>query len=535
MLEVLRMPSSAATDGLRCESYRTTPRVLSDDEDAVKLRRESEVDTDRVQGDAEIARQRDGIRSAPPSHFSTQLCESLTEKLLEHSEQRSLDDTLVFESSVFDDWCEAASGWRHVVPYPKYVNKPNPNNKVESVQKKQSSGRRVSVRCVDDDFASDPLCPSWKANVEPVTYRYIPNNGCYRINKSTSRDPREWLAALRKTRSERVLVTPEVRQTQRTLKKDLDSHFKGGAEPVMEQRSEPSVSDKPSTEQVSLFSSKRLAPREQLMVKSASDLFMENFNSRLSALEKEIQTSYPAVQSKKPPDTTSSVNPATVSFRQKIKEARQPVTPKASIQSTQAGSPNISEDLFTVIPIMGKPEIPLRPLEKLTPKQKQMEQNFDVSFDEPQSPSDTQGDDTNIILASATSQPQSSQRDSDSNQGINTARSAIAMTNFDIEKMRMRPPLERHVPLRSDFHKSRSFLVPQGHGLPPSGRRGAMRYAHTRDLDQASISTVAEESVMGDMRAPGRIQEKQLDPVSGGLPEIMGKRLSVTLTSHRLL
>lgn len=560
MVEVLRMPSYAATDSLQCESY-TTSRAQSDEEDCgVDLKRDAEPVTNRGRADDKIVRQRDGVRSAPPSHFSSTLCENLTEKLLEDSEQRSVDDTILFESSVLDDWCEAASGWRHVVPYPKYVSRQPQQSKAESSIKK-GSGRHVSVRCVDDDFGNDFMCPAWKANVEPVTYRYIPNNGCYRNSKSNSRESREWLLA-RKSRAERAVgnVTPELRQAQKALKKDLDNHFKGGSDSNSQLSSQqpqqapqqpqplPEQSDKACTQQTNStakpeggqskkysYSGKQLLPKEQLLMKSASDLFMENFNSRLSALEKEIHTSYAPVQSRKPQDMTT-IHP-TLNLTKKIREARVPDTPKSMTQTILDSNPNISGDLFTVIP-MCKPEMPLRPLEKLTPKQKQIEQSSGTGMSMPQSLSSTPEIQTKIILASAATQPQPTHRDSDASQGINTARSAIAMTNIDIEKMRMRPSMDRHVPLRPEFHtRAKSFLVQQGHAMVPTARKQAMRYTTMAETnaDQNAVRTIGEESVMDGVRATGRTGDKQFDSMGGNLPEIMGKRLTVGTTSHRLL
>ena len=118
------MPSHNGIDQLKCESYTTTPRST------LTSSRLGKSDKD-VSEDASVhsATPKDRVRSAP-SHFSTHLTESLTERLVDNSEQWSLDDCLISESAVHDDWSEAAFGWRIVTPYAKYVTgKALPRNK----------------------------------------------------------------------------------------------------------------------------------------------------------------------------------------------------------------------------------------------------------------------------------------------------------------------------------------------------------------------------------------------------------------------
>ena len=548
MLKVCIMPSHSS-ETLRCESY-TTPRSVGIDSSLSKrvTKDPDEEANNSVVSPARDVKNRDGVRSAP-SHFSPQVSQNLIERLVDNSEQCALEDTLVFESSVFDDWSEAASGWRVVVPYPKYLTQQPPiRHKSESALKKASVSSRTAVRCVDEDFNDEQVCPAWKANVEPVTYRYVPNNGYYRSHKSSNRDLREWLS-VKKYKSEKSVVTPEVRHVQKTLKRDLEYHFKvpneentAAVQKATIQYHDSAVKPKQGDQRDRSHDvpniAKRLPAREQQLVKSASDLFMENFNTRLNALEKEIHTPYTPAISKKPSDSPA-LNHSPIQITKKLKEVRITDTMKPTIQSTKRHGGNFGQDLFTVIP-MCKREVPLRPLEKLTPKQKQMEKGSsrerspspEVHSQQEEEDEVEEEEDLVIMLASATTQPPPLPRDTDSS-GINTARSAIAMTNFNIEKM-------RNIPLGSEFSdKQKSFVVQKGFGQA-TVRKGAMHYRVTNNNGRSpeQASSVDEEMSTGEFvpQIERRI-EKEIDPIGMGstLPEIMGKRLTVTTTTHRLL
>ena len=544
------MPSHSS-ETLRCESYSTPRSVGVDGSLGKEVTKDPDEETDHtVIPSARGVKNRDGVHSAP-SHFSPQISQNLTERLLDNSEQCSLEDCVVFESSVLDDWSEATSGWRVVAPYPKYItHQPPSRHKSESALKKARVSSRTAVRCVDDDFSGEQLCPAWKGNVEPVTYRYVPNNGYYRSHKS-SRDMREWLT-VKKNKSGKCVVTPEIRQVQKTLKRDLEYHlFKVPNEEntaaventTAVQYQEPTVTpvqaqgDQKDRSHYFTHTSKRLPAREQQLIKSASDLFMENFNTRINALEKEIHTPYAPAVGKKLKESTLNHSPTQIT--KKLKEVRIPDTMKPTIQSTKQHSGNFGQDLFTIIP-MCKREAPLRPLEKLTPKQKQMGKHSsremspsqDVQFQ--QEEEEEEEEDMMIMLAAATSHPPPLPKDADSgssNTGINTARSAIAMTNFDIEKM-------RNVPLRTEFGgKPKSFVVRKGSG-PVTLRGGAMHYSVTNSNGRTpELAASADEEISTENFTPPieRHIGKKMDSMAPTLPEIMGKRLTVTTTTHRLL
>ncbi|KAK7115153.1 uncharacterized protein [Littorina saxatilis] len=539
MLQMCTMPSHS-------ESYATPRSGCTESSFDKNVKKDSEETSSPSPSNASSAR--DGVRSAP-SHFSQAVSQALTEKLVDNSEQCSLDDILVFESSVLDDWSEAASGWREVVPYPKYISgQPPPRNKSETSLKKGHPSSRTMIHCIDEDFGDDQYCPPWKANVEPVTYRYVPNNGYYRDNKN-NRGIQDWHSQ-KKSRSGKSIVTPEMRQAQKTLKRDLENHFKGSGEENSTTATQEPV-EKPQQTQAQqreicteiTHSIKRLPAKEQQLMKSASDLFMENFNTRLGALHKEIQTPYGPIITKRV-DFSNFPNHSPTQITKKLREVRANDTMKSTIQASRQHSANFGEDLFTVIP-MCKPEVPLRPLEKLTPKHKQMEKS--ASRDRSPTPKlvsqadELEGDDYDeedidddeemmIMLAAATTQPHSFPKGAEPS-GINTAHLALAMTNFDIEKT-------RNVALPADYsgRKPKPFVVGKAGG-PSSQLSGAMRYTLTNSAQTQEQAATGGEGIPGEEFYPNmeRRMEKEVDSMGASLPGIMGKRLSVITTTHRLL
>ena len=197
---------------------------------------------------------------------------------------------------------------------------------------------KAVVRCVGDDFDSFPT-PHWKSNVEKGTYRYIPDNGSYRTVKLMYDDRKEWYT-VRKKRPEKVSTTwhhsykKMQREMKRQLKKDISASDKSDTSRSSTRNSfwdsEPnsgensSRSEKQVTRQENSKSPERpiyrvkstksdgamvekgrkmktihesepsspmphySIPSGAQMLKSVSDLFIENFSSRLHALEEEM-------------------------------------------------------------------------------------------------------------------------------------------------------------------------------------------------------------------------------------------------------
>lgn len=261
--------------------------------------------------------------------------------------------------TISDDWNEAVTGWKSVVPIPKLVTNNNPvvkkrktvdrsltefnfggtpYSQSEDFWSNSSTEFKSVIRCVGDDFDSFPT-PHWKSNVEQGTYRYIPDNGSYRTVKLMYDDRKEWYT-IRKTRPEKVSTTwhhnykKMQREMKRQLKKDLSSPDRSDTSRSSTRAScrdsEPNSGDNTSrseNQSKSQNNSQKLekplyrvkstksdgaviekkgkmrtihesepcspmphysVPVGAQMMKSVSDLFIENFSSRLHALEEEM-------------------------------------------------------------------------------------------------------------------------------------------------------------------------------------------------------------------------------------------------------
>ena len=198
---------------------------------------------------------------------------------------------------------------------------------------------KAVVRCVGDDFDSFPT-PHWKSNVEQGTFRYIPDNGSYRTVKLMYEDRKEWYT-VRKKRPEKVSTTWHhsykrmQREMKRQLKKDIatsdrsdtsrsstrnsfwdsepnsgenssrtenpgihQEHSKSPDRPtyrVKSTKSDGAIVEKGrkmktihESEPPSPMPHAYSIPTGTQMLKSVSDLFIENFSSRLHALEEEM-------------------------------------------------------------------------------------------------------------------------------------------------------------------------------------------------------------------------------------------------------
>ena len=275
-----------------------------------------------------------------------------------------------------------------------------------------STEYKAVIRCVGDDFDSFPA-PHWKSNVEQGTYRYIPDNGSYRTVKLMYDDRKEWYT-IRKTRPEKVSTTWHhsyrklQREMKRQLKKDLSSSERSDTSRsstrtdtrASQMDSDPnsgeytSRSEKQGKNEDGLLSQDRplyrvkstksdgaviekgkkmktihesepcspmshySIPNGAHMIKSVSDLFIENFSSRLHALEEEMNKDSKWLRK-------NSEDIAKLQSRTKHKDYT-----KANLKDTMNGalrlppkSETLTTDVFSV-KSMGQKE--LKPLEKTT-------------------------------------------------------------------------------------------------------------------------------------------------------------------------
>ncbi|ESO95001.1 hypothetical protein LOTGIDRAFT_160756 [Lottia gigantea] len=258
----------------------------------------------------------------------------LTEQLLEISDEENL---YFFNKPISsDDWSEAVSGWKASPPYPKYV---------QSSRKRKPVGNSDMygiVRCVNDDD-SDHYLKFWRAAVEPLTFRYVPNNALYRLNKFTQIDG-EWYT-VRKNKPEKVL-----NGSQHSPKNNRESRSKKRVPRMRsEARSQSTNSDGALTRRANRV--KNLLPyHPEFLQKSASDLFMENLDSKLNQVENQVKQN---MQNKK------------IVTKQSNEHLYRPKSKNMVVSFEVVDSNNDACSISSSIASQT-----LRPLEKVTPKQR---------------------------------------------------------------------------------------------------------------------------------------------------------------------
>ncbi|XP_064611870.1 uncharacterized protein LOC135475855 [Liolophura sinensis] len=219
-----------------------------------------------------------------------------------------------------------------------------------------------NIRCVDEDYISAVVVAEWKANVEPVTYRYVPNNGSYRKTKNLKRDDTTFERKVPLSWHQRKLQKEIQRDLKRglTLQRPLIS--KPEAENVASRNGqlnrERSKSDV-TLEYNAARAHQRLSPvllpalDDSLVLHAVNDKFIETFTSRLSALDEEIQRDAKLYRKSRPEDELKGAF-----TRARIKDSR--VAP--------LGAEALTNETFSIKPLRGRPQ--LRPLEKVTPQQR---------------------------------------------------------------------------------------------------------------------------------------------------------------------
>ena len=419
----------------------------------------------------------------------------LVDQLIEAGENQTLLDDVpgAEEEEHQHHLAEFVYGWGppSLPPRPHQVKKATQPRRSQRQAQSDINTANMVVRCLQEDFNPDHHKIAWKANVEPGTYRYICNNGIYRSTKFAKQDS-EWVTAKRsRFASERhVSLNPEVRQAQRSLKKDLSQHFQrmhtehlklqteasppqGSRSPVSsrvdgklpyaesplalgnsaafcrEPSSDktngisvascltppsgrthgtlaPSYPEPPSSRTLEISAQSLEPPSARYLgntapqpsrnsashaityaeysrsnnnlkiSKSASDLFLENFSTRMTAIENEEKgQAGRRSQSPEPKSGLSSV--------------QAPLGGKKSVEAVTTSEPgrflvkqveDISKDVFLVRPVV-RAEQPLRPLEKLTAQQRNQERNGSASEKLNMSSSNTTSPDRESLVSTS--------------------------------------------------------------------------------------------------------------------------------------
>ncbi|KAH9509475.1 hypothetical protein Btru_045992 [Bulinus truncatus] len=171
----------------------------------------------------------------PCTYLQEYRTRSLVDSLVDSGENLALMDKVM---GLKDDEQpdSVMCGWGNATCLPRQAPSASRGQGVRRKASKLSASdidlSNVTIRFVSEDFSVDHHRSAWKAIVEPGTYRYIPNNGHYRMTKFSAFGP-EWVTVRRSRLTEQApLSSLDIRQTQKLLKKDLDSNFK--LRPVME-------------------------------------------------------------------------------------------------------------------------------------------------------------------------------------------------------------------------------------------------------------------------------------------------------------
>lgn len=450
--------------------------------------------------------------TSPTSDFQVQITvpvpesssRELVDVLLEDGEHTALLDSVAIGTDDVDTHHldEAVTGWGCSVFLPRSLAKQNPPLNARG---KKASHNKISypmdidttnirVRCVGEDYIGDHHKSAWKANVEPGTYRYITNNGIYRSTKFANTG-NDWVTVKRSRHPEPCSVAPEVKHVQRTLKKDLnqmlrtseveqsnnynsfhkdDNDYRNSQSNSKEMDVRHSSSTNSISESAQPFHRMTISSgvafseptdrpstrdpfKDPQLIKSTSDLFIENFSSRMDALQKTEMAEIQATAS----------------------APRTPVTPlkigskhngNGDAASQSKAEDDLAKDVFTVksVPkVTSNDQLPLRPLEKLTPQQRSMDRGSESECST-HSHSTVRGDNDSPLLPSSfmnamnafsqlqykhirgsknRSGPSTYRGDHNAsanstisdNDSLSSVRNALSMTNTSIERMRMRP------------------------------------------------------------------------------------------------
>ncbi|XP_013062420.2 uncharacterized protein LOC106051762 [Biomphalaria glabrata] len=374
----------------------------------------------------------------------------------------------------------------------------------------------LTVRLVSEDFIVDHLRSAWKANVEPGTYRYISNNGHYRMTKFSAYGP-EWSTMRRSRLTERSSVASfDVKQTQKILKKDLESNFK--LQPVLE--SPPSS-------------------HNQSLPQSNGDGNLNSFS--VSKTEKVSETLSSRTDFERSNHARSEVPEKRVDSAPSLGTRQHNISGNIHYHSLQNSiSQRIPLDSF-YINGMVRADTVLRPLEKLTPFQK----HIDRRMSEPNKQAEVTPSTQAVSLVNSTG----SSRKAPGHDAASAHLMGQAETDI-LSRLRNRfnvPPKDDGKPgmyslLHNNVIKDYSRLLTEKANAPLLGAvNGTVKSlaAHRRAPmpSKANGSGHLQGSGIGELgkRAPLDTSANPTIDTDFALPEISGKRIAVAATLHHRL
>ncbi|OWF45107.1 uncharacterized protein LOC110457454 [Mizuhopecten yessoensis] len=488
----------------------------------------------------------------------------VTSSLLDFSDGSKHTDKCTFKKKLSCDWAEAVTGWQNIVPSPQYVPhhvsnviKKRKSEKLPEWQRSANSDHfadmlgensKAGVRCVGDDFENFPV-PPWKANVEQGTFRYVPNNGFYRTIKFLTFDERrEWFTVTKK-QPEKVSMSWQNKRFQKELKRQLRREFSNYHH--YRQRQSPSVSmhesvettsENPSARSESRKSNRRIksthsqssttsqisepqlrpsessiksAPVYSQLQKSTSDLYIENFTHRITALEEELKRDSRIARKnqEEPLATKNNQKPKPYSVKDLAQKQREKdTTPRQAPASKEV----MPKESFVIKPVGNRD---LKPIEKSVPVAQYSNADGDKAQHVTHQLKYTTMGGNGAVLNFPNFQNRENIAEGELDKTLHSYKVAIETTKQSLFQTLSATKIKRRA---------------SGKGFTSPATVGAC------DNISSNTDNVPDKvGKNGHPRGHGSTTQKEVKPhnkkghIVGILPEIAGKRLEVPPTGHR--
>ena len=502
--------------------------------------------------------------------------------LVHYSEYSNAKEAGKLKRTVQTDWSEAVEGWKNVVPFPMYdalgacVTKRRAGKSDKAVEFDEwVSDSKVSVRCVGDEFDEIPV-PAWKANVEQGTYRYVSNNGYYRTTKFLSQnEKREWYTVNKKY-PEKVSMNWQNKRFQkeikRLLKRDFRSKVRAKDDLRVRERTDMSMA-RVSKEKSELFGDKNNHKESKARVqsvlseghrnkspymdflatksenvrrdqagdiipisqsvpanlgRSTSDLFINNFTSRMNVLDRELEKD---TKVRKPLENVETNKPSAMSPKPQLKEKERDESPIRDRASPRKSKDLIQQEIITVrsmldVDRLARPE--LRPIEKVTPAQR---------FKNAESFRKAHGGGGGFTTPTQIKYTTSTGSDA-ANLGVSSIPSHFTIASPELEKALHSYKLA--------IESTKQSLLSTLSGQKNSRRGGGKNLSAISSMSAPPSIAICEPEAMSDRATKDAFIQTKLDRHGRNhdkdkgapfivLPEIAGKRLEVPTTTNRWL
>ncbi|XP_041376175.1 uncharacterized protein LOC121388751 [Gigantopelta aegis] len=418
----------------------------------------------------------------------------------------------------FDD---GVSSWSQPVSRRKYETNTKPQRKRRPLVDCEKP--RAVIRMVSDDYNNNFSSELWKSNVEPGTFRYIPNNGQYRLGKMV-REERDWFT-VRKKQPEKVTPILQALYVQREIKTLTRNNLEL-------KRSTNTDGESKGTKSVGPEESNEVILRKESdahLTKSATDLYIENIPSRLDVLEKEIKRDNALVRRTLDFEESAKPHPARSKYREQkaVKECFCAST-SSSANSTQDECPPQEGIVIKALGALEK----LRPLEKVTPQQRALQDVRNEKI-----PHKPHVEMTTSVVAAVTSVEECSSTNSVRHEPTNledldpvqlkitstaAASSQSCTTTGRFENGKGEPT-----------RSNRSKLKSQGAKMSSTFLSTPDMYSTDFDYVRPEGEVCGTKAIISNKQTSRSVPSKNSQ--CSNLPDISGRRIQISVTSQRLL